>query len=182
MTKRFLVAAAATLFAAPAMAQNTSHNVIIDVPEVELLNVSDGAISLSFEAPEAGGDFDPVTDYSASYAVTLNKQTTVNAGTPDEETVDAEYKITAHITESFGTGITVSVQLGDLGETASEAPESGYTAIPVLNADSDNAADVKTGLSSVSDSGSIIYKAEATMSAVPDTITRTVYYTLVQTN
>ena len=181
MTKRFLVAAAATLFAAPAMAQNTSHNVIIDVPDVELLNVSDGDVSLSFAAPDAGGAFDPVTDFSATYSVTLNKQTnTGTAAAPVME--DAEYKITAHITESFGTGIALGVQLGDLGSTATEAPASGYTEIPVLNAAADNAADVKTGLSRISDEGSIIYQATADMTAVPSTVTRTVYYTLVQTN
>ena len=159
MSKLKEVAAAFILFAGfsnAAMAQlaSANHTVNVEVAAISEIAIT-GNATLTINSATAGSDPDDATDNTASYAVTTN---------------ESAVKITAASSVNMASGVTLSVNAG--------APAGASSAGSVSL--STTAADVVTGLGTVSQSGMTLgYTLAATaaagqVSATAVTVTYTV--------
>lgn len=129
-------------FSNAAMAQlaTDNHTVTVEVAAISELAIT-GNATLTINSATAGSDPDDATDSSASYAVTTN---------------ESGVKITAATNVNMASGVTLSVNA---------AAPTGATAVGATSL-STTAADVVTGLGTVSESGmSLGYTLSATAAA-----------------
>ena len=143
-------------FSNMAMAQGTdNHTVTVEVAPISELAIT-GNATLTVNSATAGSDPDDATDSSASYAVTTNQ---------------SGVKISAASSTNFAAGITLNV--------VASAP-AGATSVAGGADLSTTAADVVTGLGTVSQGGmGLAYTLSATAAAGQLTSTAvTVTYTI----
>lgn len=153
MLYRLLVAAAVAMIAFPAAAQTATQSVSVTVPEVELIDVASGSVSMTFTAPNAGDAFADATAQS-SYAITVN--TTNN-------------KITGVLDNDYATGVTLAVSLAAPAGASSQGSQDLST----------TAVDLVTDVATINASSlSIDYTASATSEAEPATESNTVTFTI----
>ena len=146
------------IVASSAFAQSNyaSQQVTVNVQEINAISVG-GSVSLSINTTTAGENPDPI-ESTSSYNISSN-------GT--------DKKITAQLDEDMPEGLTLQSNMS----APRGAQSTGYQTL------SSNAVDLCSGVTKVMGSGlQILHKATATLVVAPQTYSRTVTYTITNSN